>query len=131
MPRKLFIITMILAAGAIACDRESGTVEGKGDTALTLTVPEDVSIQRGQMKKIDISIEREDLDGNVAIEFANLPEGVEVTDADKEIVGDEGSYTLKASQDADLVSGHEVMITAKAGEVSIAQPMMIEVTQAD
>lgn len=129
MPRKLFMIVMILAAGAISCDRESGTVEGKGDTALTLTVPDDFSIQRGQMQKMDITIEREDLEGEVSIEFSDLPDGVEVIDADKKIVGDEGIYTLKASDDAALVSGHEVMITAKAGEISRSLPVMFEVTQ--
>jgi hypothetical protein len=65
----------------------------------------------------------------VTIRFTNLPKGVTVVDSDSKIVGDQGSYTLKAGDSADLVANHAATVTASAdpGNISVSQSVVINV----
>jgi hypothetical protein len=114
-----------LAAGC----SDSATVQGEGASKLTLLEPGAVSLERGGMAKADVRIKRENLTGDVTIRFTNLPKGVTVVDSDSKIVGDQGSYTLKAGDSADLVANHAATVTASAdpGNISVSQSVVINV----
>jgi hypothetical protein len=124
------ILTATLLFGLTGCKDET-TAKGEGDTKLTIVEPDDLSIQRGQTAKLTITIEREDMEKEVEISFSELPDGVEVVDADKKIVGEEGVYTFQAGNDASIVSGYEVGVTAKAGDLEAQQSFSLEVTSAE
>lgn len=119
-------IACVLGAG---CQEEQeATVQGEGGRRLTLEPPEDVTVTRGDIAEVKIVIQREDLEGDVSVEFSKLPAGVAPVDPDKAIVGNEGLYNLQASEDADLVSEHEAMVTVKGPTgIGVSQPLMITV----
>lgn len=123
-----FAAVALTAVSLTACSK-SATVEGEGTGKLTLVKPGNVTLHRGGMAKADIKIKRQDLLGDVTIRFSNLPSGVDVVETDSRIVGDAGSYTLRASETADLVENYAVEVTATAGPGSIAvsQPMNVSV----
>jgi hypothetical protein len=115
----------------LGCDREDkpSTVEGQGETALTLEPIDDVELVRGQVTEVTIKIDRQNLEGAVSVSFQKLPEGVTVLDADKQIVGDEGAYNLKASENATLVSGYQAWVEATAPSgIGVKKSMMVTVT---
>jgi hypothetical protein len=118
-----------LAAFSLAACSKSATVQDKGGGSLTLVKPDAVVLHRGEMVKTDIKIRREDLAGDVTIRFSNLPSGVDVVESDSKIVGDRGSYTLRASDTADLVEKHAAQVTATGGPgaVGVSEPFTISV----
>ena len=81
------------------------------------------------MAKATVNIKRQDLVGDVTIRFTNLPKGVEIVESDSKIVGEQGIYTLRAGEDADLVENFSADVTASAGpgNVSVSQPININV----
>ena len=105
-----------IAALALAGCAESATVGGTAGKKLTLVKPAAVTLHRGGMAKADIQIRREDLAGEVGIRFSNLPRGVDVVETDARIVGDRGSYTLRAGDTADLVQNFSASVTATGGQ---------------
>ena len=110
--------------------KDSGTVQGQGGTKLTLDKPGDLRLERGGTGKVSIKIHRVNLVGPVAISFEKLPAGVEVVDAEQKIVGDEGTYNLKASVTADLVSGYVAQVTAKGPEgIAVTESLKITVEE--
>lgn len=123
------LLVAALAAFAIAGCSRSSTVEGTGQSKLTLVKPSAVTLERGGMAKSDIKIRRENLAGDVTIRFDRLPKGVDVVESDNKIVGDSGSYTLRARQDADLVQNYAADVTASAGpgNISVTEPINIYV----
>jgi len=86
---------------------------GEGNVALALHEPGEVTIVRGQSAEMKLMIQRENVTDPIRISFENLPSGVEAVDSDKQIVGDEGTYILEAGDEADLVEGHVVRVTAQ------------------
>ena len=112
--------------------REEATVEGERGE-LTLTKPDDMDLVRGQAAKVNIHIDRDDAEGEVAITFSGLPQGVRVVDADKKIAAgaDEATYNLQVADDAALVQNHKATVTAKLGAMSIAQDFMVDVRAPD
>lgn len=127
---KSAIWSMLMIAGlAVGCGK-SATVEGEAGTKLTLTKPSAVTIQRGDMSKVDVKITRRDLPGDVTIRFANLPSGVDVVDSANRLVGDKGSYTLRAAENADLVENHMADMTATAASgLAVTQSFSITVKE--
>jgi hypothetical protein len=123
------LVVLALSALAFAgCAKKDATVQGKTHEKLTLEAPGDVTLTRGGTAKVDIDIERKDLAGDVAITFSKLPAGVDVVDSSTRIVGDEGSYTLRASPTADLVEKSVAQVTATgAGGISVSQPLNVTV----
>jgi hypothetical protein len=110
---------------------KSASVEGEAASKLTLVKPGAVTLLRGGMSKADIRIARVALAGEVTIRFTHLPKGVNVVDEGSRIVGDQGSYTLKADADADLVENHAADVTASAGPgaIAVSQPISINVKE--
>lgn len=118
-----------LAAFALAGCSKSASVTGEGSRKLTLDRPAAVTVHRGGMAKADIKIKRQDLPGDVAIRFSNLPKGVDIVESDNRIVGTQGSYTLRADENAELVENYAADVTASAGpgNISVSEPINISV----
>lgn len=133
--KSIRLSASILALGALGTLAVAGcskpaSVQGEGTRKLSLDKPGSMTIERGGLAKAGIKIRRQDVTGDVTIAFSNLPKGVEVVESDKRIVGDEGSYTFRASETADLVENHVADVTASAnpGSIAVAQPFTISVT---
>jgi hypothetical protein len=122
----LGVPTVLMIAGC----SPSSSVEGQNNRKLTLVRPSGVSVERGGVSKADIVISRENLSEDVSIRFSNLPRGVEIVEPDSRIVGVRGTYTLRASDDADLVKDHSATVTASGGPggISVSEPINISVT---
>ena len=131
--KNQMLLVVSIAAFALAGCAKSASVEGPGTGKLTLTKPAAVTLHRGGMAKADVTIARKDLAGEVTIKFTNLPKGVDVVDGDAKIVGDKGSYTLRAGETADLVENFSANVTASAGpgNISVSEPMNISVKTKD
>jgi len=91
-------------------------VEGPSGKKLTLMKPADQSIKRGETNQVKVSINRDNFRDAVSIMFEDLPNGVQVQDKDKKIAPEETSatFTLVADPKADLVTNHNVKVTASA-----------------
>jgi len=131
--QMLLVVSLAALAVALAGCAKTASVEGPGTGKLTLTKPAAVTLHRGGMAKADVTIARKDLTGDVTIKFTNLPKGVDVVDGDNKIVGDKGSYTLRAGETADLVENFSADVTASAGpgNISVSEPMSISVKAKD
>jgi len=125
----LSFASLSFAAVSLAGCSESASVQNKAGGKLTLVEPAAVVLHRGGMAKAEIKIRRDDLAGDVKISFAKLPQGVDVVDSDSRIIGDQGSYTLRASDTADLVEKHAAEVTASGGpgSVAVSEPLTISV----
>jgi len=129
------LVTTIAAAltglTLAACGRS--TVEGAAGAKLTLYEPAAVVLQRGGTAKTDIKIARNSLPGDVKIAFTNLPKGVELVDADAKIAGDDGTggtFTLGASDTADLVENSVAKVTATGGDaIGVTRTISITVKE--
>lgn len=107
-------LALLLILAAAACDKT--TTQGSGGKKLTLDDPADQTLHRGDTNKIDISISRENFSGPVSVRFQRLPKGVEVLDTEP-IPADQSraTYTLHATNDADLVANFEASVEASSG----------------
>lgn len=124
--------TLFLAAVAAFCGAcgKSATVQGEGGAKLALSKPAAVTLIRGGSAKSDIHIKRTDLPGAVSVVFDKLPRGVSVTDPSNQILGADGTYTLEAAKDADLVENFEAQVTATGpGGLAVTEPMKITVKE--
>ncbi len=125
---RTLTILAVAAIVALAAGCKSSTVENKRGGKLTLIKPGDVTIAQGETAEVKITIKRDNLEGPVSISFEKLPAGVTVADGDKKIVGEEGTYSLKAGESADLVSGHQAQVTAKGpGGIAVTEFLKIAV----
>lgn len=108
---SLSAAALVLLAGAVGC--EKATVEGPAGKKLTLVKPVDQTIKRGENNGVLITITRENFRDAVNVHFENLPQGVIVQDKDMKIgTGDTlATFTLKADDNAALVTNHEVTVT--------------------
>ena len=123
------VVGLSLAMSLVGCTK-AARVSGPGGAQLTLAKPSAVSIERGGMAKADLSITRTNVTGDVSIRFSDLPNGVEVIDASSRIVGDKGSYTLRASDGADLVENSVAEVTATAQNgIAVTQAITISVSE--
>ena len=129
--KKQFLLVAAIAAFALAGCTKSASVENQMSGKLTLSPPTAVTVQRGGMSKAEIQISRQDLTGDVAIRFTNLPNGVDIVESDSKIVGDFGTFTLRATDTADLVENFSADVTASGGpgNVSVSAPISISVTE--
>jgi hypothetical protein len=114
MKSTMLLVVLVGALGlGVGCgEKKTASVPGEPDAKLTLKKPSSVTLRRGEMEKIDISISRDNFPGEVAIRFDELPAGVDVVDADNRITGDKGTFTLRASEMAALVEKHACRVTA-------------------
>lgn len=123
-------ITLVLALAGLVlagCEKEA-TVSGKSSEKLSLKEPSAVTLERGGTAKVDVDVTRRELPGDVAISFSGLPKGVDVIDANNKLVGEHGTYTLRASDTADLVEKSEARVTATGeGNIAVSQPLKVTV----
>jgi hypothetical protein len=126
-------VVVSLAALALAGCAKAASVTSEGGEKLSLDKPAAVTVHRGGMAKAEIKIKRQNLPGDVSIRFTNLPKGVDIVESDSKIVGDRGSYTLRAGETADLVENFAADVTASAGpgNISVSEPMNISVKAKD
>ena len=113
-----------------ACGKS--TVEGAAGTKLSLYEPQAVVLHRGGTAKTDIKITRTSLPGDVKIKFTNLPKGVALveSDLDARIAGNDGTFMLSASENADLVENSVAQVTATGGDdIGVTKPISITVKE--
>lgn len=128
------IVSLLALAGLLAgCRTETRvtTVEGERGR-LTLTKPGDVTVSRGEVAEITISIERENMSGPVQVQFDNLPSGVVVVEEEKRIENDRATFHLRAENDANLVENHTSRVTVQGpDEAATTAEFQITVRQRD
>ena len=125
----LLTVALMALLVAMGCESES-EVRSPAGAKLTLEKPNDVTIERGGTADVDVRIGRENLAGEISVKFGDLPAGVTVVDADKKIVGNEGTYMLRAAADAALVANQQakVTVTGPSG-MGMAETFMITVKE--
>jgi len=128
MNNQMLYVAALAAIALVGCAK-TASVDSEGGGKLTLDKPATVTLHRGGMAKADIKIKRQDFPGDVSVRFNNLPKGVDVVDESSKIVGDQGSYTLRAAETADLVENFAADVTATGGakSVSVSESMNISV----
>jgi hypothetical protein len=123
------MLLLVFAALLAACDR-GASVSGEKGGRLTLSRPRAVIVQRGGDGQADIALTRINLPGEVKVKFADLPRGVDVTDTKNTIAGDGGSFTLHATDSADLVEHHVAQVTVTGSDgTAVTQPIEITVIE--
>ena len=127
--RSMTLAVIAVAALLVGCQK-SATVQGEGARKLTLAKPAAVTIERGGTVKTDVQIKRTDLAGEVSVRFDKLPNGVTAVDDGTKIAGDAGTYTLKASDAADLVTNHSAQVTV-TGPGGLSASEALEITVRD
>lgn len=111
------MLTTTLAASALVLTACASTTSTGGDGArLTLVEPADQTLVRGETNDLAILIRRSNHSGPLALDFDDLPDGIEVVQEDPRVDdgGSMATVTLYAEPDADLTEGHPVRVTARA-----------------
>ena len=119
---KTFYATLALAglAALVGCSSD----EAAGGLKLSMLQVADQTLHRGETNKVALTVARSNFDAAIEVEFRNLPDGVEVVENGPIPAGDNvRSYTLVASDDADLVEDHRA-------EVVVKGPRSLETKQA-
>jgi hypothetical protein len=122
---------LLLAALALAAACERGaSVSGEQGGRLTLSRPRAVVVQRGGTGEADIAVTRMNVPGEIAVTFRDLPHGVAMVNGNNTMAGDGGSFTLRASDSADLVEGHVAQVTVTGSDgTAVTQPIEITVVE--
>lgn len=127
MIRSIMCVVMPLCL-VVGC--EKSTVEGPDAKKITLVKPADQSVTRGSTEKVAIVVTRSNFSGPVTIAFDNLPKGVSVADDGGKLEGNERTFVLTASSDADLVDRHAVNVTASGPDgMSVTEQFRLSVHQ--
>jgi|SoiMethySBSTD1v2_1073268.scaffolds.fasta_scaffold383422_2 hypothetical protein len=92
----------------------STSVQDQQGNKLTLLKPADQTLRRGDTNQVTVAINRGGFTSPVPIDFAGLPAGVRVVEADRKIQSGESSasFTLQADNNAALVEKQRVVVTA-------------------
>jgi len=124
--RTMFVAIVVAACAitVIGC-KEKSTVTGEGGGQLTIHQPDAVKITRGGSAQVKIAIDRKGIEGPVSITFKDLPVGVTVAVADMKITGNEGTYTLMATDTAQLVANNNALVMATSAKNNSAEVKMI------
>jgi hypothetical protein len=122
------MLLLALAALAVACGRDASVSGEQGK--LTLSKPREVIVQRGGTSEADIAINRINVPGEVTVTFGDMPRGVEMTGTKHTIAGDGGTFTLRATDSADLVEHHVAQVTVTGSDgTAVTQPIEITVIE--
>jgi hypothetical protein len=107
-------ILAAFAALMLSAACEHATVKDAQGNKLTLLKPADQTVRQGETNQVSVVIDRSGFTDPVSIEFAGLPAGVRVVEADRKIArGDHtANFTLQADANAALVSTQAVTVTA-------------------
>ena len=123
----LGLVSLFLLPG---CPDNSTTVKGTGGKELTLTTPESFSIRRGETRAMIVDIDRANFSAPVEVSIAQLPDGVKVDNASKEVETTAATFMVTAEEDAPLVKGQAVKINV-AGPEGMAVSRYIDMTVRD
>ncbi|KAF0243512.1 MAG: hypothetical protein FD180_3296 [Planctomycetota bacterium] len=106
-----FVLACILPG--LGCTSTSAS--GAGGKKLSMLKPVNQTLKRGDTNKVMITVWRESISSDVAVRFDNLPNGVKVIEGDKKVKDSDYvvNYTMFAANDAGLVSGQVVKVTAE------------------
>lgn len=70
------------------------------------------------------------MNGAVKVAVSQLPKGVDAVDSSNKIAGDRATYTLRASDSADLVEKSVAQVTASSSSaISVSQPIDVTVKE--
>jgi hypothetical protein len=116
-------LTLIFASGC--GEKRTVTKEGK---ELTMLKPANQVMAQGETNKVNITIRRTGFEGEVKIDFDNLPRGVSVAE-DGRIPPDDfmRAFSLVAADDAPPVEKHVVTVHAKADDLKVTQTFELTV----
>jgi hypothetical protein len=105
---------LTLASVAVFALCGCSTDENPKGWKLSLLKPMDQTLRRGATNKIAITVVRSGFDGEVDVEFEDLPAGVKVIE-DERIPGNENirNFTLHAGNDADIVGNHVARVRVR------------------
>lgn len=105
-----FILACVLPG--LGCSSTSAS--GSNGKKLSMLKPVNQTLKRGDINKVAITVWRESINSDVSVRFDNLPNGVKVIEQDKKMKDSDYivNYTIFASNDAGLVSGQVVNVTA-------------------
>lgn len=121
-----FVLGIALVAG---CSAKKGTAENEKGK-LTLTAPGNTTLKQGGEKEmITVKVKRENFNEDVKIAFDKLPDGVTVEEKDPKVSkgSDEVKFTLQATNQAKIVDGHEVHVTASYKDLSVTEKFKVTV----
>jgi hypothetical protein len=129
---KRFVLWSVIPAAflLVLAGCQQSTVEGPDKKKLTLKKPMDVTIKRGDTNQVTVSIDRGNFRDPVSVSFDNLPKGVTVQDKDTKINSGDSSakFTLKAADDAELVTNHETKATVTGPDgIKVTEPFKVTV----
>jgi len=128
MMRNLTICLVSVCFLGAGCEKT--TVEGPAGKKLTLVKPMDSKIVRGSTEKVSVVVTRQNFDAPVMVSFRDLPKGIKVAEGANEIEGNERTFVLTASDDADLVKDHTAMVTVTGPDgMSATEQFKITVQQ--
>jgi hypothetical protein len=113
----LTLSSLVLVFGLVGCGETVTTQNKNTDRKLSLTVPNDVSIEQGDSEAVKVSIDRDNFNEAVNIEVENLPAGVKLIEGDRTIPAGKESveFTLQVERDAQPVKDHPVRVKATGG----------------
>jgi hypothetical protein len=126
--------SFVLVLGLVGCGETVTTQNKDTNRKLSLTVPNDVSIDQGNSETVKVSIDRDNFNEAVTVEFENLPAGVKLIEKDRTIpAGKESAqFTLQVARDAQPVENHPVRVKASGGGLNTEPAQfMLEIEKKD
>ena len=123
----VWVLTAVLAAGLCLAgcggDREGNNAAGNNaardssnaaaPAGLRIGEIKPVMLPMGGMTTVRVTVERNGVQGPLTVRFEDLPRGVTAVDPNREIVGDEGDYVLRAAGDAAMVREHNAKVVVR------------------
>lgn len=119
---SLMCFALVIATGCKPSATATGSSTDPADTSkvrkLNVNAPKDVSIKQNGTTEFEISVNRDNFKGPVAIELKNPPAGVSVVTQDLTIPAGKDSVkvALKATAEATVADNNKVTIVGKAKE---------------
>lgn len=90
------------------------TVRGPDGQEVTATTPRAITIHRGETIPLTVGISRERFTGPVTVAITQLPKGVVADRSSQTVETPDATFSLVASNDADLVANQAVGVTVDA-----------------
>jgi len=109
----------------------TNTNTADGEKSLEVKAPDSVTLKQGDSENVKISVTRKpaSFDEDVHITFEGLPTGVTVAPADGKIskASNDGTFTLRAADDAGEVSNAGAKIVAKSGDKTVNHNLSVTI----
>jgi hypothetical protein len=134
MRALLTLSSFVVVFGLAGCGETVTTRDTETGRKLSLTVPNDVSLEQGESETFKVSINRDNFNEAVTVEFENLPAGVKVVEEARTIPAGSKAveFTLQAERDAQPVNNHPVRVKASGGGLNTeSAQFMLEIEKKD